>query len=271
MCALRKAMTIAGSDTSGGAGMAADLKTFEELNVYGMMALTVIVAQNPHNNWDHEIYPIDIKIVEKQLETILAGIGIDAMKTGMLGSAELVELVARTIDRFQLRNVVIDPVMVCKGIDTIMVPDAAAAIKELLIKRADVITPNTLEAAYLADMPQVKSLEEIKEAAGKIKELGAKYVVIKGGERMENDEAIDVLYDGKEYTEMAVKKIYPSYNHGAGCTYSAAITAGLANGMTVPEAVQQAKSFITAALQHSFVLNKFSGCTNHTAFRLAGK
>ncbi len=271
MCALRKAMTIAGSDTSGGAGMAADLKTFEELNVYGMTALTVIVAQNPHNNWDHEIYPIDIKIVEKQLETILAGIGIDAMKTGMLGSAELVELVARTIDRFQLRNVVIDPVMVCKGIDTIMVPDAAAAIKELLIKRADVITPNTLEAAYLADMPQVKSLEEIKEAAGKIKELGAKYVVIKGGERMENDEAIDVLYDGKEYTEMAVKKIYPSYNHGAGCTYSAAITAGLANGMTVPEAVQQAKSFITAALQHSFVLNKFSGCTNHTAFRLAGK
>lgn len=271
MCALRKAMTIAGSDTSGGAGMAADLKTFEELNVYGMTALTVIVAQNPHNNWDHEIYPIDIKIVEKQLETILAGIGIDAMKTGMLGSAELVELVARTIDRFQLRNVVIDPVMVCKGIDTIMVPDAAAAIKELLIKRADVITPNTLEAAYLADMPQVKSLEEIKEAAGKIKELGAKYVVIKGGERMENDEAIDVIYDGKEYTEMAVKKIYPSYNHGAGCTYSAAITAGLANGMTVPEAVQQAKSFITAALQHSFVLNKFSGCTNHTAFRLAGK
>lgn len=271
MCALRKAMTIAGSDTSGGAGMAADLKTFEELNVYGMTALTVIVAQNPHNNWDHEIYPIDIKIVEKQLETILAGIGIDAMKTGMLGSAELVELVARTIDRFQLRNVVIDPVMVCKGIDTIMVPDAAAAIKELLIKRADVITPNTLEAAYLADMPQVKSLEEIKEAAGKIKELGAKYVVIKGGERMENDEAIDVLYDGKEYKEMAVKKIYPSYNHGAGCTYSAAITAGLANGMTVPEAVQQAKSFITAALQHSFVLNKFSGCTNHTAFRLAGK
>lgn len=271
MCALRKAMTIAGSDTSGGAGMAADLKTFEELNVYGMTALTVIVAQNPHNNWDHEIYPIDIKIVEKQLETILAGIGIDAMKTGMLGSAELVELVARTIDRFQLRNVVIDPVMVCKGIDTIMVPDAAAAIKQLLIKRADVITPNTLEAAYLADMPQVKSLEEIKEAAGKIKELGAKYVVIKGGERMENDEAIDVLYDGKEYTEMAVKKIYPSYNHGAGCTYSAAITAGLANGMTVPEAVHQAKSFITAALQHSFVLNKFSGCTNHTAFRLAGK
>lgn len=100
MNALHKAMTIAGSDTSGGAGMAADLKTFEELNVYGMTALTVIVAQNPHNAWDHEIFPIELSVVEKQLETILAGIGIDAMKTGMLGSAELVELVARTIDRF---------------------------------------------------------------------------------------------------------------------------------------------------------------------------
>lgn len=264
---LKKAMTIAGSDTSGGAGMEADLKTFEELGVYGMTALTVIVAQNPHNNWDHEIFPIELHIVEKQLETILAGIGIDAMKTGMLGSAELVELVAKTIDRFALKNVVIDPVMVCKGIDTIMVPDAAAAIKQLLVKRADVITPNTLEAAYLADMPEVKSIEDIKEAAGRLKEMGAKYVVIKGGERMEHDEAVDILYDGKKYTEMSVKKIYPSYNHGAGCTYSAAITAGLANGLTVEEAVMQAKKFITEALRHSFVLNKFSGCTNHTAFR----
>lgn len=267
MNVLKKAMTIAGSDTSGGAGMEADLKTFEELGVYGMTALTVIVAQNPHNNWDHEIFPIELHIVEKQLETILAGIGIDAMKTGMLGSADLVELVAKTIDRFALKNVVIDPVMVCKGIDTIMVPDAAAAIKQLLVQRADVITPNTLEAAYLADMQTVKSIEDIKEAAGRLKEMGAKYVVIKGGERMENDEAVDILYDGSKFTEMSVKKIYPSYNHGAGCTYSAAITAGLANGLTVEEAVMQAKKFITEALRHSFVLNKFSGCTNHTAFR----
>ncbi|MBP6044195.1 MAG: bifunctional hydroxymethylpyrimidine kinase/phosphomethylpyrimidine kinase, partial [Phascolarctobacterium sp.] len=110
---LHKAMTIAGSDASGGAGMEADLKTFQELDVYGMTALTVIVAQNPHKDWDHEIFPIGLDVVEKQIETIVAGIGIDAMKTGMLGSAELVELVARTIDRFKLCNVVIDPVMVC--------------------------------------------------------------------------------------------------------------------------------------------------------------
>lgn len=153
---LHKAMTIAGSDASGGAGMEADLKTFQELDVYGMTALTVIVAQNPHKDWDHEIFPIGLDVVEKQIETIVAGIGIDAMKTGMLGSAELVELVARTIDRFKLRNVVIDPVMVCKGVDVIMVPEAAAAIKTVLMQRADVVTPNTIEAAYLADMEKVE-------------------------------------------------------------------------------------------------------------------
>ena len=114
--ALHKAMTIAGSDTSGGAGMEADLKTF---TVYGMTALTVIVAQNPLN-WDHEMYPIGMDVIEKQIKTIVEGIGIDAMKTGMLGSAELVQLVADTIDKYSLKNVVIDPVMVCKGIDAIM-------------------------------------------------------------------------------------------------------------------------------------------------------
>ena len=158
---LHKAMTIAGSDASGGAGMEADLKTFQELDVYGMTALTVIVAQNPHKDWDHEIFPIGLDVVAKQIETIVAGIGIDAMKTGMLGSAELVELVARTIDRFKLRNVVIDPVRVCKGVDVIMVPEAAAAIKTVLMQRADVVTPNTIEAAYLADMEKVERRIEI--------------------------------------------------------------------------------------------------------------
>lgn len=270
MTVLYKAMTIAGSDTSGGAGMEADMKTFEELGVYGMTALTCIVAQDPHADWFHNVYPIDLPIIEKQLTTILDGIGVDSMKTGMLGSAALVELVAATIDKYELRNVVIDPVMVCKGVDAIMVPDAAAAIKKLLVKRCDIITPNTIEAAYLADMASVKTIEDIKEAAGRIKELGAKNVVIKGGERMDSDEAVDIFYDGHDFVEMSIKKIYPSYNHGAGCTYSAAITAGLANGLTMLEAVQQAKAFVTAALKHSFVLNKFTGCTNHTAFEKYG-
>ena len=267
MAALNKAMTIAGSDTSGGAGMAADLKTFEELGVYGMTALTCIVAQDPFRGWYHDMVPIDTATIEKQLVTILDGIGIDAMKTGMLGSAELVGLVARTIDKYSLKNIVIDPVMVCKGVDSIMVPDAAAAIKELLVKRCDVITPNTVEAAYLADMPAVRTLDDIKEAAARIFEMGAKNVVIKGGERMADDTAIDVFYDGRDFTELGEKKIYPSYNHGAGCTFSAAVTAGLANGLGVLDAVRQAKAFVTAALKGSFVLNKFTGCTNHTAYK----
>ena len=170
--ALHKAMTIAGSDTSGGAGMEADLKTFTAMGVYGMTALTVIVAQNPLN-WDHEMYPIGMDVIEKQIKTIVEGIGIDAMKTGMLGSAELVQLVADTIDKYSLKNVVIDPVMVCKGIDAIMVPEAAKAIKEVLVSRADVITPNTLEAAYIAGMDKVETLDEIKEAAARIQEMGA--------------------------------------------------------------------------------------------------
>ena len=197
---LHKAMTIAGSDASGGAGMEADLKTFQELDVYGMTALTVIVAQNPHKDWDHEIFPIGLDVVEKQIETIVAGIGIDAMKTGMLGSAELVELVARTIDRFKLRNVVIDPVMVCKGVDVIMVPEAAAAIKTVLMQRADVVTPNTIEAAYLADMEKVETLDEIKEAAGRIKELGAGYVVIKKTSINNKKQPVDIHYQSMKLT-----------------------------------------------------------------------
>jgi len=256
---LHKAMTIAGSDASGGAGMEADLKTFQELDVYGMTALTVIVAQNPHKDWDHEISPIGLDVVEKQIETIVAGIGIDAMKTGMLGSAELVELVARTIDRFKLGG---------RVVDVLRAPEAAATIKTVLMQRADVVTPNTIEAAYLADMEKVETLDEIKEAAGRIKELGAGYVVIKSGSRNDSREAVDVLYDGREFTIASAPKIEPCYNHGAGCTYSAAITAGLANGLSVREAVELAKKFVAAALRGSFKLNEYSGATNHCAYRL---
>ena len=266
MAELHKALTIAGSDTSGGAGMEADLKTMEELGVYGMTALTCIVTMVPQT-WEHVVEPLPLSLVEKQLCTVIEGVGIDAMKTGMLGSPELIELVAATIDKYHLCNVVIDPVMVCKGCDDILVPDAAESIKKLLLQRCDIITPNTVEAAYLADMPEVKSLEQIKEAAKRICALGAKNVVIKGGERLDAELAIDIFSDGRNFEELAMPKIFPSYNHGAGCTYSAAITAGLANGMPVAEAVYQAKSFVTAALKHGFPLNSFVGCTNHTAFK----
>ena len=267
MNTMYKTMTIAGSDTSGGAGMEADLKTFQELGVYGMTALTCIVAQNPHKDWAHEIYPLDLNLIEKQIITICDGIGVDAMKTGMLGSADLVELVAKTIDKYQLKNVVIDPVMVCKGIETIMVPEAAAATKKLLLQRADVLTPNTLEAAYLADMPKLTTVEDIKEAAGKIKEAGAKCVIIKAGDRFSGDAAIEVIYAGKEFIVRKHPKIKDCFNNGAGCTFSAAITAGLAKGLTVAEALDATEKFIDAALRSSFRLNKWAGATKHCAWR----
>lgn len=262
-----KTLTIAGSDTSGGAGMEADLKTFQELGVYGMTVLTVIVAQNPHNNWSHDIFPIELSTIERQLATVVEGIGVDAMKTGMLGDATLVELVAATIQKNKLKNVVIDPVMVCKGIDTIMVPEAAAATKKLLVKLADIITPNLLEAAYLADMPIVKTIDDMKEAAGRIAERGAKYVVLKAGDRLPGDEAIELLYDGKNFTLNKHTKIKDCYNNGAGCTFSAALTAGLAKGLNVPEAVKNAEEFTVAALQASFKLNQYAGATKHCAWR----
>jgi len=262
-----KAMTIAGSDTSGGAGMEADLKTFQELGVYGMTALTCIVAQNPDSDWAHEIYPIETHVIEKQLFTILKGIGCDAIKTGMLGSADLVELIARIIDAFGLKNVVIDPVMVCKGIDTIMVPEAAAATKELLVKRALVMTPNLLEAAYLADMPVITTTEEMKQAAAKINDKGCQYVILKAGDRLPGNDAVEMIYDGKTFTEKRHPKITNSYNHGAGCTFSAAVTACLAKGMTVTDALEKAEAFIDAALRQSFRLNQWSGALKHCAWR----
>ena len=267
MIQIHKAMTIAGSDVSGGAGMEADLKTFEEMGVYGMTALTVIVAQNPENSWAHDIYPIELGVIDKQIDTICQGIGVDAMKTGMLGSAALVEMIAAKIKKYQLKNVVIDPVMVCKGIDTIMVPEAAAATKELLVPLADVMTPNTLEAAYLAGMKCVDTLDEIKEAAARIHQMGAKCVIIKSGSRNEAAETLDVLFDGHEYVVNKSKKIAGAFNNGAGCTFSAAITAGLAKGLPIATAAAQAKTFITQALQQSFRLNEYTGALRHWSHR----
>lgn len=264
---IRKALTIAGSDTSGGAGMQADLKTFQELGVYGMTALTVVVAQNPHNNWSHDIYPLTLEALEAQLETVLAGIGVDALKTGMLGTVEIISLVAKKIDQYNVKNVVIDPVMVCKGTDEVLHPETAVGIREQLAPRATVITPNLFEAGQLSGI-NIKSLEDMQEAAVKIHALGAKNVFIKGGAKLGTENAIDILYDGREFVTLESPKFDTSYTHGAGCTSSAAITAGLAKGLPVREAVEQAKTFITAAIRHGFPLNSYVGPTYHAAHRL---
>ncbi|AIF44317.1 pyridoxine/pyridoxal/pyridoxamine kinase [Virgibacillus sp. SK37] len=262
---MKKTLTLAGSDSSGGAGIQADLKTFQEHGVYGMNALTSIVTMDPDNNWSHGVYPIDVEIVEKQLNTILS-VGVDAMKTGMLGSVEIIELGARKIDEHNLENVVIDPVMVCKGEDEVLQPENTDAMRELLLPRADIITPNLFEAGQLARTGPIKTMDGMKDAAVKIYELGAKNVVIKGGKALEHDKAVDLFYDGKDFSWLENEKIDTLYNHGAGCTFAAAITSNLALGKSVKESVETAKDFVYEAIKHGWKLNEFVGPVKHGAY-----
>lgn len=262
-----KALTIAGSDTSGGAGIQADLKTFQELGVYGMTALTTIVAQDPHNSWFHAVFPQPVDLVEKQIETVLAGIGIDAAKTGMLGSQEIIHLVARKVEQYGITKLVVDPVMVCKGADEALNPETDQCLRDVLVPKALIVTPNLFEASQLSGM-SIQTLEEMKEAAKKIHALGPNYVLIKGGSKLQHEKAIDLLYDGQQFELLESDKIETSYTHGAGCTYAASITAELAKGKDVPEAIRTAKKLITAAIKHSFQLNQYVGPIHHGASRL---
>ncbi|MFB6466301.1 pyridoxine/pyridoxal/pyridoxamine kinase [Cytobacillus sp. Hz8] len=265
---MKKALTIAGSDTSGGAGMQADLKTFQELGVYGMTALTTIVTMEP-NGWHHNVTPIAIETLKAQLDTVLS-IGVDAMKTGMLGSVETIELTAKAIDENKLDKVVIDPVMVCKGEDEVLQPDTADALRELLVPRATVVTPNLFEAWQLSKTGPIRTVSDMKEAAVKIHELGAKYVMIKGGSKLQHEKAVDLLFDGNDFKLYESERIDTTYIHGAGCTFSAAITAEIAKGKSVIEAIAVAKDFITAAISHGFKLNEYVGPTMHGAYRIFG-
>jgi len=265
---MKKALTIAGSDSSGGAGIQADLKTFQELGVYGMTALTTIVAMDPKNNWHHQVFPQSVEVVEAQLETILS-VGVDALKTGMLGSVEIIELAARKIIEYNLQNVVVDPVMVCKGEDEVLFPEHTVAYRNSLLPLATVTTPNLFEASQLAGMHTISTVEQMKKAAEKIHALGVQYVIIKGGSKLQgNDKAIDLVYDGQEHVIIENTLIPTTYTHGAGCTFAAAIAAELALGKDVPEAIAVAKDFITEAIRHSWKLNEYVGPTMHGAYRL---
>jgi len=264
---LKKILTLAGSDTSGGAGMQADLKTFQEHGTYGMTALTSIVAMDPNEGWKHNVFPIETNIVDKQLECAFS-VGLDAMKTGMLGSVEIVQLGAKYIDQYSLKNVVIDPVMVCKGEDEVLLPETVDASRELLLPRALVTTPNLFEAWQLSKVGPIKTIADMKKAAERIHALGANNVVIKGGKALEHEKAVDLFYDGKEFVLLETEKIDTTYNHGAGCTFAAAITANLAKGEEVFAAVFKAKQFVAAAIRHGWKLNEFVGPVMHGAYNL---
>ena len=262
--ALKKTLTIAGSDTSGGAGIQADLKAFQEHGTYGMTALTVVVTMDPDNGWSHGVYALPTDVLQAQIKTALST-GVDAIKTGMLASEEIIKIASEAIQASGTDKVVIDPVMVCKGEDEVLNPGNTTAMIEFLLPYATVVTPNLFEAGQLAGTGTPKTIEEMKIAAAKIHALGAKNVVIKGGKALATENAVDLFYNGTEFKLLATEKVASTYNHGAGRTFAASVCANLANGLSVEEAVIEAKAFVAAGIKHGWALNEYVGPVMHGA------
>jgi hydroxymethylpyrimidine/phosphomethylpyrimidine kinase len=253
------ALTIAGSDPSGGAGIQADLKTFHQFGVYGEAVITLLTVQNTVRVSRVEVMPPPL--VLEQLAAVIEDIPPGAAKTGALGSAEMVEAVARAAADFPF-PLVVDPVMVSKHGMSLLPGTAVAAIRDMLLPRAFLVTPNVPEAEALTGIT-IRTMEEMRRAACRLRELGARAVLIKGG-HLEGD-ATDLLFDGAGWHEFPAPRVATPHTHGTGCTYSAAITAGLALGLALPVAVGRAKRFIHEAILTNPGLGQGSGPVNHHA------
>lgn len=260
MPAVPRALTIAGSDSGGGAGIQADLKTFTAFGVYGMSALTAVTAQNTVGVFGVEELPLSF--IAAQIDAVMNDIGADAAKTGMLSSAPIVALVADKVREHGIGNLVVDPVMVAKSGDPLLAEDARAAVRDLLLPVSLVVTPNAPEADALTGV-KVESIETMREAAVRLHAQGVRWVVVKGGHLPIEGEAIDLVYDGHEFTELRSPR-YPTKNtHGTGCTFSAAIAAGLARGLGPLDAIRRAKSYVSRAIESSLAIGRGHGPTNH--------
>ncbi len=252
-------LTIAGSDSSGGAGIQADLKTYAALGVYGMSAITALTAQNTMRV--DEIHYVPPQIVAAQIDAIASDIRPQAVKTGMLANAEIVEVVADRMRKHAFPNVVVDPVMVAKSGDRLLRPDAIQALRERLFPLAAVVTPNLPEAEALLGR-ELRSDEDIREGARDLVGMGPEAVVIKGGHRRA-DAAVDIFYDGRRIHEFSAQWIDTTSTHGTGCTFASAIAAYLAHGESLFDAVRQAKAYLTDALRHAYPLGHGHGPPHH--------
>jgi len=259
------AMTIAGSDSGGGAGIQADLKTFQELGVFGTSAITAITAQNTMGV--QGVYPLPPEAIGQQIDSVLSDIGADAVKTGMLFSADIIALVAERLKRYGSVPVVVDPVMIAKGGAPLLQPEAVEALRRELLPLATVLTPNVPEACALLGIESIDNLEAMREAAKRLHALGPRNVFLKGG-HLDGEEAIDVLYDGSQVTLYRSPRIRTKHTHGTGCTTASAIAAGLAKRLPLQEAVAEAKHFVTAAIGSALAIGHGIGPTNHAALRL---
>lgn len=249
------ALTIAGSDSAGCAGIQADLKTFSALGVFGASALTAVTAQNTHGVTDVEI--LSPRIVAAQVEAVLCDLAVGAIKIGMAGDAGVIEAIAATLSRYR-QPVVLDPVMVASSGDRLLGEDAVTSLSQGLMPLAVLVTPNLAEAAILSGRPQAASEAEMRRQAEAILKAGARAVLIKGG-HFGGEESVDLLFDRPGVKRFSGPRVETANDHGTGCTLSAAIAAGLAKGQGMEEAVGQAKAYLTRALQRSADLRIGSG------------
>jgi hydroxymethylpyrimidine/phosphomethylpyrimidine kinase len=262
-----RVLTIAGSDSGGGAGIQADLKTFLAHGVHGMSAVTAVTVQNSIGV--QGFYELEPRAVFEQIESVATDIGVDAAKTGMLASAPIIETVADACEQFALPNLVVDPVAASKHGDPLLRPEAVQALRGRLLPLATVATPNLGEVALLTGF-QVHDRGDLLAAAEAVAALGPRFVLVKGG-HLPGEEAVDLLFDGSDAVELTAPRLPTRHTHGTGCTLASAIAANLAAGLGVVPAVQQAKRYLSGAVAGGFPLGKGIGPTDHAwRFRAAG-
>jgi hydroxymethylpyrimidine/phosphomethylpyrimidine kinase len=256
---MRTALTIAGSDSGAGAGIQADLKTFAAHGVYGTSAVTAVTAQNTLGVTCFAALSADL--VTAQIEAVFSDIGAHAVKTGMLANAAIVEAVAAAVEDLDIPLLVIDPVMIAKSGDTLVDDEAVGAMRSELLRRAFVVTPNIPEAETLADM-RIRSDSDRQEAARRILKLGASAVIVKGG-HLQTSDIVDLLYDGHRFQEFRGARVGGRFTHGTGCTFAASITASLALGVALSEAIPAAQEYVKGAMRHGIDVGRGHGPLNH--------
>ena len=259
---MKQILTIAGSDSGGGAGIQADIKAISANGGYAMSAITSVTAQNTVAVTD--AFDLPIQLIEAQLDAVFSDFNIASVKTGMLSSSGIVETVAQKLRQYTPQTLVVDPVMISKSKFTLLKAEAINSLRLSLIPLATVITPNIYEAELLAEQ-EIRTTDDAKSAAKTIAKLGCNAVLVKGG-HLDDEKAIDVLYADSNWSYFEAERIATENTHGTGCTYSAAIATHLALGKELIEAIQASKTYITNAIKHALEIGKGQGPTNHFYF-----
>lgn len=261
MSSVPRVLTIAGSDSGGGAGIQADLKTFAACGVFGMTVITAITAQNTKEVRD--VHPVPPEVVRSQIRAVVEDIGVDAVKTGMLFSEDIIRVVSEELDQTRA-PVVVDPVMIAKSGSPLLKPEAMEAMKKYMVPRSTVITPNAHEAGRLTGV-RINTVDDMVEAGRRLVELGARYAVVKGGHVTTGDEVVDVLVSREGVRFYKARRVGRRTTHGTGCTFASAIASYIALGYDVPEAVKKAKELVTEAIRLGYELGGGVGPVNHLA------